>query len=527
MARRRGKKTQEEAALEFINKSLLRRYLEIDASGEFLNPPSNDEELKEFIELAFGVSLPDKVIDPGHSTPFRFVADCFFERTKNALAFGSRNGGKTFSVAILNMLDMLFKPGCEIASAGAIQAQAKKAYSYFMSFTQMDWFQEFSKDYEAKTGKKFLTKDNQEETSFHTGSKQEILTATEKGLRSPHPHKARIDEVDEVPWNILQTGLSMARSDDSIKGQNIFTSTRQHAAGSMQTLLDKASKSNAIKVYEWNIWEAVEKCERRCFDDPKHGNCPVFAYCQGKAHRCAGFYKIEDFIDKVSLIDREKFETEWENKKPSRSKLVYQEFEASRHVLTPEKLHKMTGHFRVPMSWERGSGIDFGASPGHPFAYVKFARIPTTGAWILFHEYVAEQRLMRDHALAIKASPHWAPNEEIFADYAGKQERMELKELGIRTLEANKDVSMGIDYVRSLLSGFPPTFEPMLYVWHEAEFTIEEFNTYSWPTRLDGKPDKSGRPKQEFDHALDATRYYLFSKSQRRIHRYKTRRVTI
>lgn len=529
MARRkkRSKKTQEQLLEEELDRLLLKKYLEIDGDGEFVNPPSNDEELKEFIKLAFGVTLPDTVIEPGHETPFRFVSDCFFERTKNALAFANRNGGKTFAVSILNMIDMLFKPGCEIASAGAIQAQAKQAYEYFIGFTQMEWFEEFCIDYETKTGRKFLIKDNQEESSFSTGSKQKILTATNKGLRSPHPHKARIDEVDEIPWDILQVGLSMARSDDHVKGQNIFTSTRQHANGSMQTLLERAAKSGAIKVYQWNIWEAVEKCQRRCFNDPEHGTCPIYEYCKGKAHRCNGFYKIEDFIDKVSLIDREKFETEWENKKPSRSKLVYPEFDVDRHVMTPEKLHKMTGYSRVPMQWERGAGIDFGASPGHPFVYAKLARIPAKGAWILFYEYVAEQRLMVDHARAIKESPYWAPNEEIYADYAGKQERMELANKGIRTKEANKDVAMGIDLVRSYLSGFPPTFEPLLYVWHECEVAISEFNTYAWPTRLDGKPDKSGRPLQQNDHVADSLRYFLFSRTQKKKRRYRTRKVTL
>ena len=521
------RKSKSDKALDEINQRLLDHYLEIDRDGSFLHPPSTDEQLHEFIEIAFGLRLPTKVIEPGHSSPFQFVADCFFERVKNALAFASRNGGKTQSVAILNMLDMLFKEGCEIASLGAVKNQAKKAYSYFQEFTTQAWFVKFSANYAAVTGRTFLQKEIQEETSFGNESKQEILVATEKGLRSPHPHKARIDEVDEIAWSVLQTGLSMSRSTGAIRGQNIFTSTRQHAHGSMQALLDKAAKNNAIEVYEWNIWEAVKKCERRCFNDPVHGSCPIYSYCEGKAHRCDGFYEIEDFIDKVALIDREKFETEWENKKPSRTRLVYPNFNPQRHVMTPERLAKMTGRSRVPPTWNRGAGIDFGASPGHPFVYAKFAQIPNTGAWLLFYEYVAEQRLMRDHAEAIKRSPYWESNEQIYADTAGKQERMELSNKGIRTKDAIKDVQMGIDFVRSQLAGFPPVLEPMLYVWHECTFAIDEFNTYSWPTRPDGKPDRSGRPLQQDDHVMDSLRYFLYSRQHKRNTGYRMRRVDI
>jgi len=518
---------QSDKVLAEINQRLLDHYLEIDNTGKFLNPPSTDDQLWEFIDIAFGFKLPTKVVEPGHSSPFQFVADCFFERVKNALAFASRNGGKTQDVGILNMLDMLFKDGCEIASLGAVKNQAKKAYKYFQEFTEMPWFKKFSANYEAKTGKVFLLKAIQEETEFGNRSRQEILVATEKGLRSPHPHKARIDEVDEIQWSVLQTGLSMSHSSKGIKGQNIFTSTRQHAHGSMQALLDKAGKDGSIKVYEWNIWEVVKKCERRCFDDPEHGNCPIYAYCQGKAHRCDGFYEIEDFVDKVCLIDKEKFETEWENKKPSRTKLVYPNFSSQRHVMTPEKLKKITGHSKVQGSWSRVNGIDFGASPGHPFVFVKFAQIPNTGAWILFYEYVQEQRLMRDHAAAIKASPFWSPNEETYADTAGKQERMELASRGIRTREAIKDVAMGIDHIRSMLAGFPPLFDPILYVWHECTVAIEEFNTYAWPTRADGKPDKSGRPIQANDHVMDSARYAQFSRLHKRVGGYRMRRTNI
>jgi hypothetical protein len=493
-----------------LRKRILAYFLEMDDKGRFIHAPRNDDELYEFIVLAYGIRLPRKVITPGHKAPFSFVANLFFERAKNVLAFASRNGGKTFSVALLNHLDMLFKSGCEIASAGAVRDQADKCYRYYQSFLELPWFKEVCEKFERITGKPLLVDSIKSKTTFSPtmdrtkGSLLEIITGTETGLRGPHPNKARIDEVDLVDWSVLQTALSMAHSSDGIRGQNVFTSTRQLQDGSMQRLLDE-STAKGIDVYEWDIWEVVEKCERRCIDDPKEGTCPIYTFCKGRAHHCAGFYKIDDFIDKVRLLDRETFETEWENKRPSRHKMVYSSFQHSKHIMTPERLVQMCGAEYPLMNWQKLSGLDFGSSPGHPFVYLKLCQLPT-GQWLIFNEYVAEQRLMRDHAASIKRSPFYYPGEIIYADWDA-QDRLELQDLGVRTRQAIKGpqtITMGIDFIKTLLNGFPPLEEPQIFVWHDCIHTIREFGVYQWPVRSDGKVDRTGTPVKDNDHCFVA-----------------------
>lgn len=508
---------------DLVDKQMLEYWLEVDKEGKFLHPPKDDDELHEFIHIAYKLKIPRKVVTKGHSSPFDFVADLFFERVKNALAFANRNGGKTQDVAVLNHLDMLFKPGCEVASAGAVLDQADKCYRYFLGFMELPWFTEFCERYEKTTGRKFKEKTIRSYTQFGNGSVLEIITATEKGLRSPHPHKARVDEIDIMPWSLLQTGLSMARSTGAIRGQNVFTSTRQHGHGSMQRLLDEAS-DKGIEVYQWNIWEAVEECTRRCVDDPKFGTCPILTFCQGKAHHCDGFYKIDDFIDKVRILDRETFETEWLNLRPSREKLVYHRFDPIRHVMTPKRLVQMTGLDRPSMHWSRTAGLDFGSSPGHPFVFLNACQLPNGLGWLVFFEYVAEQKLIRDHAARIKSSPFFNSGLEIFSDWDA-QDRMELKALGVRTKEASKDVQMGIDCVNEHLAGYPPKEDPHLYIWHECVHTIKEFGLYQWPVGPDGKPYKIEGPKKENDHCMDALRYILFSKKKHSGRKYRARSV--
>ena len=414
----------------------------------------------------------------------------------------------TYTTAILNHLDMMFKPGCEIAHAGAIRTQADQSYKYFTGFLELPWMHDLNSAYREITGRKFVDKTLMGKTTFGNGSSLTIITASEKGLRSPHPHKVRLDEVDLIDWEQIQTGLSMTHSSKGIMAQNVFTSTRQLQHGTMQRMLDMAAEKG-ITVYEWNIWESVQKCNRRCENDPTHGTCPIYTFCKGKAHSSGGFYKIGDFIDKVKLIDREKFETEWENKRPARSKLVFSMFDNTRHVMDEAKLKALTGFTTIQPEWQRVSGLDFGSSPGHPFVYLKFARLPN-GAWLLFHEYVASQRLLRDHAAAIKSSPGWTPTELIFADWQGRQDRVELQALGIRTKEANKDVLLGLDYLQELMRGYPPREEPMFYVWHTCKSTLDQFGKYSYYSDEGGAIHKDA-PIKMHDDVADASRYALFS----------------
>jgi hypothetical protein len=183
----------------------------------------------------------------------------------------------------------------------------------------------------------------------------------------------------------------------------------------------------------------------------------------------------------------------------------------------------MTGFAAVQSGWKIFSGIDFGCAPGHPTVYLKVVTLPT-GAFLVFHEYYAEQRLLIDHARTIRQSPLYVPGERIYADHAA-QERLELRALGVRTLPANKEVLPGIDYLKTLLSGFPPDERPQLFVWFECVHTIREFSCYAWRTTADGKPDRTGLPEKLNDHSADAARYALFSERHHVPRRYRWRTI--
>ena len=483
----------------------------------------DDDLLHLYIRLFLGYNIPRTPFccRLGHVAPFTFIADMFFERTRNAIVFAHRTGGKTLNLAVLNHLDMHFKRECEVASAGAILKQADRMYRYFSDFHR----NEFLKGLLAKEPTKGYS-------LYKNGASLEIIVGSITGLNSPHPHKARIDEVELMDWEVFQEGLSMTQSSKGIMAQQVFSSTRKYGDGTFQRLLDIAKKADArhggFRIYQWCIWEVLEKCTRKCKGDPRWGDCPIYHVCQGRAHGCRGFYKVDDFIDKVLTLDRSTLDTQWFNLKPQRQTLVYGDYWDERVHVVPRR--EVGGEGRTVITV---AAIDFGSSPGHDFVYQKYLvdatefkkAVEARGGGVvrekmtfyLSYEYRSVKGTTEEHAERIKQSPGWVPEEIIFADPSAKQQRIDLEELyGIKTLPAINDLEVGIQTVRlhiQVVNGVSHyyVFEDYLDCDSpELIGTVEEFKKYRYKLAPDGRPDPQ-RPMPMFDHGLDCARYAITS----------------
>ena len=462
-----------------------------------------------------------------HRSPFDYLSDMFFERVRNSIAFANRTGGKTTNVAILNHVDMAFKPGCEVASAGAVVKQADKVYKYFLGF------------HKHPTLRKLFSKDPiKTHTYYSNESELEVVTGSVKGLNSPHPQKARIDEVELMDWDTLQEGLSMSVSKDIedgrlIIGQNTFLSTRKYDHGTFQRMLEEAPETG-MEVFCWCIWEILEECTRKCKGDPKYGDCVIEKKCKGLAHKCRGYYKLDDFIDKTKLLSIDVLDAQWFNKKPSQEALVYGgRWNKDVHCV-PAGTMPDDQHVTIM------SAIDFGSSPGHPFVYQKywidytsiFTALETAEegrplvfklTYYLFYEYRSSSATMAAHAVVIKDSPEYIPGEIIFADPAAKQSRIDLEELyNLDTWQAINAVEDGIDQVRSHLEtyidysegGKEKSWYYIIEGYYDGGIDLKstdvEFGQYRYPKGLDGKPVRK-KPLQIDDHGPDCARYVIQS----------------
>jgi hypothetical protein len=450
----------------------------------------------------------------------------YFERESSALGFGSRGSGKTIIIAVLNCMDMWMKAGVDIACAASTLDQTIKGYRYSSGFLMQPEFRHL------------LTKDpTQSATSLKNGSFLEITTGTKKGLNSPHPIKARIDEVELIDWEVLQEGLSMSMSKPALpwKSQDVFTSTRKTVQGTMQRLLNESS-TRGIKVYSWCIWEVVERCNRDCKNDPVHGDCPLAEprfnvatgeqdepVCGGKAHSAFGWYPISDYIRKARVLDRDTYEAQWENKKPAASSVIYgSSFSEAMHEVNP---------FPIPTEWQVISGIDFGAN----FAYLKFAVCPRTRILFGFFEYFSDKPLILDeHVKRIKGSPLFRGSSPIYAGIRGidKQPFIEFRHKGLPLYEAEQDVLIGISKVKAKLqqriefmfpNGVTKKIPGLVLFKGMMPVTKSEFENWGYEMNADGTPNYD-EPQKYGDHCMSAVRYAVYTWG-RRATGYRSRKI--
>lgn len=467
-----------------------------------------DSDVLFYVRNFLGVNLPTET-NPAcshHVPPAQFLCDMYFERYDTALAWANRTGGKTKTVAILNHLDAMFKGKIEICTAGAALDQAQKGYLYFVETFDHPFL------------KPYLVNNIISKSVTRNGTVVQIITGSMKGFNGPHPQKVRIDEVELIDWTVLQEGLSMSVSRGRVRAQDVMTSTRKKSKGTMQRLIEESGQSRT-KIYSWCIWDVVERCERQCHDDPTWGNCPIFDKCGGKAHDSNGWYKIDDLVKKASILSKSIFEAQWENKKPHESMTVYGEYwdtdkhakswEQLAHIFRDDQEDLMKGH--IPPGWKRVAGVDFGST----FVFLLFAIEPRSRTWVLFHEYYCNyDKLLRDHVNMIRKAPSYELLGPIFADSAAKQDRLELRGLGIKTFPAIKDkgsILLGIDEVKGLLQDNHILQRPKLFVVRsECPQTIREFEEWAWETKDDGTPDME-EPVDDDNHCMDSLRYAIYS----------------
>lgn len=174
---------------------------------------------------------------------------------------------------------------------------------------------------------------------------------------------------------------------------------------------------------------------------------------------------------------------------------VYKDFSRGIHVVDP---------FKIPKDWRRYRGIDFGFT--HPFCCLWVARSPDDD-FVVYREYYQKQRVTADHAKEINRLSKDEEYECTIADPENAEGRKILKDNGIRTKTAKKDLQPGIEKVQSKLK-VKKNGKPGLTVFRDCTNTIREFMVYSYPKNPTATKDK---PEPKNDHAMDVIRYILYT----------------
>lgn len=273
------------------------------------------DELLDFIEVFWGIHIPRAKVCPEHTPPAEYITSAFFEEVLDCVCWANRSGGKTFNGALVTWLDSIFKPGCETKILGGSSEQSLRMYEHMKGLITTPF-------HHLVEGEALRTR-----THLLNGSNIQILTASMKSVRGPHPQKLKLDEVDEFEDRIYEATLLIPKSAKGIRASVQIYSTMHKAYGLMNRVITDAAESG-YRVFKWCVFDVMERCEGRDCD-----TCELWEDCKGRARNADGFYPVEDAISAKRKVSRETWESEMLCKMPSQEGLIYKEFDLSIHVI--------------------------------------------------------------------------------------------------------------------------------------------------------------------------------------------------
>lgn len=445
--------------------------------------PQSDEELHEYIRKAFLVYIPDAAVCEGHTSPFRFIADAFFERFQSALLYANRGGGKTWASAIIHALNCRFRPKVWTTHVGATDKQAHRCYDKFKDLLKLDsisW---------TVDGDPLMSK-----TGFHNGAVLEILPGTMKQTSGPHPQKAVADEVEDMPWPVYSNFLQMPQTSEGVQSQIWHTSAHRLPTGTMARLVTE-HRQRGIDLYKFCVFETV-KPTPRC--GGSH-DCPIFDLCGRKCERSRGYVEKRDVFQRFRS-DPDGFHSQQMCRKPSAGDLEFSEWDDLAHM----------GNFRYDHDGTPPIvGWDWGYWPD-PGAAVVIQR--QSGLIRVLEEFVGWRREPEWYAALVRGLPY---GDRIVRGWgspdAGRDRLAAWARYGISMRKADPDVDIGLDFVHKLLS--TTLGRPVLGVDSRCVNTATDFAQMP-PYRMKPRAKRSvagqGDDESHFD-AAHAVRYGCFS----------------
>lgn len=217
--------------------------------------PQTNEELWWWVLATWGVKIPRVAVCPGHCAPFDAFADGFFARNSTAIWKASRGfGGKTQLLSILGMSELVAL-GAFVTILGGSGAQSQRVHETMKEA----WDFEGSPNY-------LLSRDPTKfDTSLTNGGKARTLMASTKSVRGPHPQRMRLDEIDEMELNVLESAQGQPMRKKNKKGEwietnTVMSSTHQYPDGTMTKMLKRAEEQG-WPVYHWCYKESSNEID--------------------------------------------------------------------------------------------------------------------------------------------------------------------------------------------------------------------------------------------------------------------------
>lgn len=247
---------------------------------EFDLPLKTDRELSMFVDVAFGVRIPDRAICPGHCSPWAAFRDAYFARDPVAVWKASRGfGGKSFLLSALSLTEAVTLRA-DVNLLGGSGQQSERVLEAMSKL----WHYEGAP-------RRLLVGDAKKTTTLRNGAKVQALMASQRSVRGPHPQRLRMDEVDEMDIAILDAAMGQPMTARGVRAQTVLSSTHQNPDGTMTEILKRAFDVDV----DW----------------------PVYEWCYKETLEPHGWLSPIDLDDKRRSVSRAMFEVEYDLQEPS------------------------------------------------------------------------------------------------------------------------------------------------------------------------------------------------------------------
>jgi len=409
-----------------------------------------------------------------HVAPVKFLSDVLLGRVHKFILWANRSGSKSFFAGLITWIRSSFISRLETTILGGSFEQSEKSYKAMQDFWNVT---NFKKEY-------LLTDPMKARTSWKNGSLVEVLAASTKSARGPHPHTLLMDEIDEMDLEVYESALSQPQSKHGIKASLGRLSTNHRLGGIMDQAVKLAGEKNTT-VYKWCIWECLESCK-----DYSCSTCKLSPWCPGEHMKLAdGYYKIYDFLDKLTECSMRTLMLEWFCEKIGIGDLVYGDFYDEERICGSD----------VP-GFDEGRpvfiSVDFGGAA--PFSVGAWQNFPRKYGWVRIDEVYMAHTTNAKVIAKCKKRPWWKKVNSGVCDPSRKDSRIEWMETGIPMYKGDNAVDEGINAVRDAMD--PVIGRPKFLVNRACKEWRREVEQYS---------EKNGKPVKEHDHTQDETRYFI------------------
>lgn len=216
----------------------------------------------------------------------------------------------------------------------------------------------------------------------------------------------------------------------------------------------------------------------------------------------------DDYSDTLNMLTGVQYQRLVLGKWVAAEGQVYDDFNEEIHVVEP---------FDIPADWKRYRSIDFGYR--NPFVCQWWA-LDHDDRLYMYREIYMTGRTVKEHAEQINRLSEGESYVATIADHDAS-DRATLRENGISTIAARKDVRVGIEKVQQRLKVQPDGLPRLFYVQgalvekdttleaaNKPTCTVQEYPGYVFPDTKQNK-NEDENPVKVDDHGLDDTRYLV------------------